>query len=339
MLKMHAPGYLSLILLASLFNFFYMDRDAYAQCGTLCMHERGNLLNPGNGIILAQNEEVTVEDTAKAESGEEGDKLLIAADDSAPETTYIEAPSDKWHFSIIPYLWMMGINGEVGVGQRTADMNVSFSDIFKNLDFALQVHVEAWRERFGFFADGTFAKISLTKHIQLRSDNSIRIKNVTKFFLGEIGGFYRVGTWPLGGAAAGGQGKTNTSLTLDILGGGRYWWLDNQIDIRGPRGLLNPSFSMSEDWFDFIVGGRANLAINKFFVQVRSDVGGFGLGFSSDISWNITGYIGYELPWYKITPVIGYRALYDKYEKGSGRNRFLWDSWIYGPEIGVAFQF
>lgn len=53
----------------------------------------------------------------------------------------------------------------------------------------------------------------------------------------------------------------------------------------------------------------------------------FTAGFSSDISisWNIAGYIGYELPWYRITPVIGYRALYDKYKDESGDNRFVWD--------------
>ena len=84
--------------------------------------------------------------------------------------------------------------------------------------------------------------------------------------------------------------------------------MDNKIDITGPAGVLDPQFSGSESWFDFIVGARAKLDINKFFIALRTDIGGFGLGFSSDISWNIAGYIGYELPWYHITPIIGYRA-------------------------------
>ena len=69
------------------------------------------------------------------------------------------------------------------------------------------------------------------------------------------------------------------------------------------------------------------------------DIGGFDLGFSSDISWNIEANFGYELPWYKLTPIIGFRALYDKYDDGSGDNRFLWDSWMYGPQIGLAIRF
>jgi len=310
---------------------------AYSQCNSLCMHERGDSTG-ASGSIFAWSYEIALNENDEAGTDAADGNLLLAADETGADTTYIEAPSNKWQFAIIPYLWMMGINGKVGVKGRTVDADVSFSEIFENLDFAAEVHMEAWRDRFGFFIDATYSKISLTKNVTLRQDRSLNIKNVSQFFLGEFGGFYRVGTWPLGTGAGKNESKTNTSLTLDLIGGGRYWWLEDEIDLRGPLGQ-NPQFSGSQDWFDFIVGGRVNLAINKFFVQVRSDIGGFGLGFSSDISWNIAGYIGYELPWYKITPIIGYRALYDKYSDGSGNNRFLWDAWMYGPQIGIGFQF
>jgi len=268
-----------------------------------------------------------------------GGILYADSDQIGTNTTYVEAPSDKWHFAIIPYLWMMGINGKTTINGRTADLNVSFSDIFDNLDFAAQIHLEAWRDRFGFFIDTSFAKIALNKNVNLRFDNNLNAKFITKFFLGELGGFYRVGTWPVGGGAGSYEKKTNTSITLDVIGGVRYWYLKNELDIKEPLGVLPSNVSDSQNWFDFFTGGRVNLAINKFFVQLRSDIGGFGLGFSSDISWNIAGYIGYELPWYQITPTIGYRALYDKYEDGSGNNRFVWDAWLYGPQVGIAFKF
>lgn len=171
----------------------------------------------------------------------------------------------------------------------------------------------------------------MTNDISIRNENGIATKFVTKFF-GELGGFYRAGTWPVGSG-------NKSSITLDLLGGGRYWYLKNELDIDGPLGVLPASASDSQSWFDFFTGARVKLAIEKFFVVLRSDVGGFGLGFSSDISWNIAGYIGYELPWYRITPIIGYRALYDKYKDGSGDNRFVWDAWITGPQVGVAIYF
>lgn len=255
------------------------------------------------------------------------------------DTTYVEAPSSKWQFTVIPYLWLMGINGKTTIKGRTADLDVSFGDIWDNLDFAAEVHIEAWKDRFGFFIDTSFAKISLKKDVDLKFGESLKAKFITKFFLGEFGGFYRLGAWPLGSGDASPHTGTSTSLTFDLIAGGRYWYLKNELDLNGPLGVLPPEISDNQSWFDFIVGGRANLAINKFFVQLRSDIGGFGLGFSSDISWNIAGYIGYELPWYRITPIIGYRALYDKYKDGSGDNRFVWDAWISGPQIGVGFRF
>ena len=126
----------------------------------------------------------------------------LAADDTGEDSVSLDAPSNEWHFSIIPYGWMMGLNGKVGVRGKTVDMDVSFSDIIKNLDFAAEVHIEAWRDRFGFFIDATYSKISLKEDVQLRFDRSIKIKNVTEFFLGEFGGFYRVGTWPVGAGPA-----------------------------------------------------------------------------------------------------------------------------------------
>ena len=302
--------------------------NAYSQCGALCEHERA----AGRGVSAEGL-------LSAAESYPAGNEPLYAqVNKTTTDSTFIEAPSDRWQFSIIPYLWLMGINGKTTIKGRTTNLNVSFGDIWDNLDFAAEVHIEAWKDRFGFFIDTTYAKIAMKDNVDLRFDNTLSAKFVTKFFLGEFGGFYRLGTWPLGGGTGSYKSKANTSLTLDLIGGGRYWYLKNKLDIKGPIGL-NPNVSDSQNWFDFIVGGRANLAINKFFFQLRSDIGGFGLGFSSDISWNIAGYIGYELPWYRITPIIGYRALYDNYKDGSGDNRFVWDAWIYGPQIGVAFQF
>jgi hypothetical protein len=292
-----------------------------------------------HNILLEPSYEIALEDNSYIESDIVGDNLLLAANDSDIDTTFLASSSDKWHFSIVPYLWMVGLNGEVGVRGLTADLDVSFSDVIKNFDIGFQVHMEAWKDKFGFFIDTTYSKISLKGDAQLKFDRSINVKNVTEFFLGELGGFYRLGTWPIGNGEVNPESKSNASFTADLIGGGRFWWMKNTIDIKGPIGELNPQFSGSDAWFDFMIGGRAQVEINKFFFELRSDIGGFGLGFSSDISWNIAGNFGYELPWYHITPVIGYRALYDKYSNGSGDNRFVWDAWMYGPQLGVAIPF
>jgi len=335
------------LMFFSLGIYIFLVNSAFGQCHVNCQHIRSgvsswkggsNTENEQNYMVGSLND-IALGGNVYTEAVVADDNLLAATDDNGIDTTYIEAPSNKWQFSVIPYLWLMGINGKTTIKGRTADLNVSFGDIWDNLDFAAEIHFEAWKEKYGFFIDTSFAKIALKKDIELRLDNTLKTKFITEFFLGEIGGFYRVGTWPLGGGTTGYKKKTNTSITFDVLGGGRYWYLKNTLNLNGPLDVLPSKISDSQNWFDFFAGGRVNLAINKFFINLRSDIGGFGLGFSSDIAWNIAGYIGYELPWYRITPIIGYRALYDKYKDGSGDNRFVWDAWISGPQIGVGIKF
>ncbi len=169
--------------IALLFSISGAER-AYSQCNVLCMHERGNPVAGSfdaneSGLLLGPSYEVAINDSYYTEAAGDDNSLQPAANDTETETTYIEAPSNKWHFAVIPYLWMMGINGKVGVKGRTADADVSFSDILKNLDFAAEVHIEAWRDRFGFFIDTTYSKISLTDNVQLRQDRTLNIKNVS----------------------------------------------------------------------------------------------------------------------------------------------------------------
>lgn len=345
MLRSYIHNNIIIVFMIALFSLISSAKFAYSECNALCMYEGGqasvwsesSLKNENNKLLPEESYEVALDDSVYSEQDIKNDDIMMAANNSDSQVAYLDDNPNKWHFSVAPYLWMAAMNGKLGVGSQTADLDIPFSDILDNLDMAAQVHVEGWKDKFGFFVDATYMKIVVRGDAQLQQDQSLDIKSTTEFFLGELGGFYRVGTWPFAPPSASYQTKTKTSVTLDVIGGGRYWWMENKLNINGP--MMDSDFSGSQSWFDFIVGARVIFDINKFFLSLRSDVGGFNLGFSSDISWNIAGYLGYELPWYKITPIIGYRALYDKYDDGSGDDRFLWDAWMYGPALGVAFQF
>lgn len=77
----------------------------------------------------------------------------------------------------------------------------------------------------------------------------------------------------------------------------------------------------------------------NLILRVKSDIGGFGLGFSSDIDWNFVANVGYQLPWWGVTPYVGYRVLYLDYEDGSGSNKFIYKVWHTGPQIGLGVRF
>ncbi len=249
-------------------------------------------------------------------------------------------PKD-WEFIIIPYLWMLGIKGDVGVGRITTDVDASFSDLAKNLDFAAEAHIEVWKRNLGTFIDFTYSKLSNSQGVTLQKiPASFNINLDAYFLLLEVGGLYRVGTWPVGSPYNNFVQKAKPNVTLELLAGGRYWYLKTNLDIKGPFGILPPEVDVSEQWLDLFVGARVKLElIKKLQFHLRGDIGGFGASFSSNISWNIAAYLGYELPWFRITPIIGYRALYVDYENGSGNDRFEYKTWTYGPQIGIGFIF
>lgn len=266
---------------------------------------------------------------------------LYAANEAGANSTPQTSNSKDWEFILVPYGWLTGLSGDITVKGRSADVDATFLDLLGDLDIAGMLHGEVWwKGKIGFFTDTTFAKLSVDGDITLPNSDSIDINNTTTLFLQEIGGLYRAGTWPIGSPENNFVRESKPTITLDLLAGGRYWYMENELDIHGPLGILPSDIDAHKNWFDFIVGGRILLNFyKKLTFEVRTDVGGFGLGFSSNISWNIVSVIAYELPWYRITPLIGYRALYDDYSDGSGNNRFAYNAWMYGPVLGVAFRF
>ena len=130
---------------------------------------------------------------------------------------------------------------------------------------------------------------------------------------------------------------------LDLLVGGRYWYLYTDIDV----GLVLEdnansvsryfSGSGSKQWVDPFIGLRAGFQLTKdFMVAFRGDVGGFKVG--SKFSWNASGYFGYKVL-EMVSLLAGYRALYVDYESGSGNSKFVWDVTMHGPAVGVTFRF
>ncbi len=244
------------------------------------------------------------------------------------------ASAKDWSFSFAPYLWLVGINGTIGAKGQTADIDISFGDIWDNLDFAFQGHAEIlYRSKYGFFVDATYIKLS-TKNVR----GPFNIKATMKMNMWEFVGFYRFFEQPSGFKNSKGQPKP--SFYADVLGGGRLMNIDNTINFggTGPIGASN-QISGTETWFDFLVGARIKWQIvNRIFFASRTDIGGFGLGFSSDFSWNFIGMLGVDATdWMQI--LLGYRVFYDDYSDGTGNNRFVYDAWMTGPIVGINFVY
>ena len=58
---------------------------------------------------------------------------------------------------------------------------------------------------------------------------------------------------------------------------------------------------------------------------------------NSDFSWSALGLINWR-PWKNVGFLLGYRALYQDYEDGSGPEKFAFDATIHGPAAGVTIN-
>jgi|GEM_PF-773595 len=246
-----------------------------------------------------------------------------------------------WQAFVALYLWFVGMNGETGQGNLVADVDVGFGDIWDNLDFGVQGHVEFWWKKLVFFVDPIYMKVSSSNN-NTRVVGSLRSDLEVNMFLMDVAAGYRVAEVPLGGSTKSNNFKTWPSLAIDLYGGGRLVNLNTKLDLtlETPVGVRGQRIKLSQTWFDFIVGSRFIFDFTEnLFLSVKSDIGGFGLGFSSDIDWNFAANVGYQLPWWGVTPYVGYRVLYIDYEDGSGNNKFVYKIWNTGPQVGVGFRF
>src|SRR5210317_2592028 len=93
--------------------------------------------------------------------------------------------SDEWQFSITPYLWAVGLNGDMTVKGVDSDVDENFSDILSNLDIALEAHFEVWKGNWGGFFDGTYVKLKTD------AGTTGNIDITSTIGLVDFGGFYR----------------------------------------------------------------------------------------------------------------------------------------------------
>ena len=73
-----------------------------------------------------------------------------------------ESQSDRWSFTIAPYVYMTGLKGNVGTlpPLPSAKVDASFSDITGNLDLGFMGAGELRKGRFGILTDVFWTRIS-----------------------------------------------------------------------------------------------------------------------------------------------------------------------------------
>jgi opacity protein-like surface antigen len=235
-------------------------------------------------------------------------------DPSRPQS---HKPPDDWEFSLTPYLWMTSLRVEAQVGPVSSTAEECFTELLSNMDLGAQLRFEGRRGHWGFYLDGTYMSLGSDARARI---GPFRVRGLdvdaeyTQAWL-DFGGMYRFGE----------HGRS-----LDVMVGGRYAYVEADVSV-GPF----PDLNQSRDFLTPVVGARLQYALSDaWLLSLEGDVGGFGIGDAADLTWDITGLVGYQVS-ERTTLGIGYRYFALDYSSGA----LDLDLQIHGPIVGMSFQF
>jgi len=232
---------------------------------------------------------------------------------------------DGWHFDANVYLWGASIGGKTANGD---DLNVSFTDLLKSLEFGFMGGVGA--------RNGNWSLMTDVMYMKLRHENSNQVTATVGPMGHEINistdATLRIQAWVVTPAIGYNIADTN-KIRIDVLAGARYLWLKPELDleVNGPLQPRNKTISDSKGVWDGIVGIKGNVKLDKkWYVPYYADM---GAGDSPFTCQTLVG-VGYKVS-KALDVVAAYRYLYWKFND----NKVIDKLDFSGPLVGVKFQF
>ena len=235
------------------------------------------------------------------------------------------AEEDTWT-QIGVYGLFLGIEGDARLNQVTTDMDVSFDDIWDNLEGAFMGFVEHRRGKWSFIGDVAYLKLEADRTVAstpgpLPVSVTLDAEAEQLMLEGFVG--YRLLT----------QDLKDARLGIDLLGGARYNDIEIELDSRATLLGLTRSASRnkSADTVDGVIAVRVEYSHNN----------GWGLTGWADIgegsdsrSHQLFGGVNYTFK-NNVRLHAGYRLVNLDY----ARNSFEYDLDYTGPQIGLAYRF
>ena len=186
------------------------------------------------------------------------------------------ADSSSWHIESAPYLWAAALEGDLRVRNTTTHVESSFSDVFKQLDFAFATTFEAHKGRWALMLDENYVNLGTTGTGPL-GRNTIKVEPTLNFF--EFGASYAPVIVENKDASA--TKPLPPTFSLEIVGGGRYTHFglglepSNGNKVEGSRNLV-----------DAFIGNRFKVRPHPAVTLIgKYTVGGGG----SHFTWTLEG--------------------------------------------------
>jgi opacity protein-like surface antigen len=251
--------------------------------------------------------------------------LLFVATLAAPDRAAAQGLFEGWtQGAVTIYGWVPGMEGAQEGPNGEPIVSLDSVGILDVLDFAFMGTAEIRRDRVGLVFDLQYA--------DLGADGSARGAIVpgadpasasvdTTLLMATGAAAYRV--------------FEDDRAWVDVYGGLRAFNVDADFTVRVPALDFRASRSGSVDWVDGIVGlrGRAPLG-DRFGITGLVDVGGFGIGSGSDLTWQVQATLDYSFS-ERFVGRLGYRYMSIDYDDSD----LKLDLDLSGPLVGVTWTF
>jgi hypothetical protein len=219
------------------------------------------------------------------------------------------AAAQDWDWSVTPYLWTAGVQGDVALGPISRDVDVDFADLVDVLSGTALLHVEAAKGDHILFGDLVWLRVE-------PEDEIATVGGVAEAELDSM-------IVELGYAR-----DPDQAFGFEI--GLRYWDLDLEIDPALTAGIVR-----GDSWTDVFGGIRNTRDLgNRWALTTRANLGTGGadltIGFQMDFARELSG--GNAI-------VAGLKLLDLDYEKESVRGiPFAVDATFFGATVGFMFD-
>lgn len=223
-----------------------------------------------------------------------------------------QSGSGDWEFTVAPYMLGAAMDGTVGVADRQVALDVPFSDIVENLKFGGMGYFAMKNDSWVLSGQLVYMKLQQSQDVA-NGTAQVTVKETMAEF---VGGF-------------------RFSKELTLLAGVRLVDFGNELRFTGSQ--AETSREASKSWVDPFIGAQLAVPLSdRWWLDLRGDVGGFGVG--SNLAWQAWADFGFRAS-ETVSVFAGYHALDMDYEDGSGTRYFRYDVLTGGPQLGVAFRF
>jgi hypothetical protein len=224
----------------------------------------------------------------------------------------------EWEVQITPYVWLAGMEGDVGPLRALSlrDVSLSFGDIWDTAGEAGVVFASARRGSWVVYADATALSVTAEEELDSARASGFTVDTSASALA----------------VAVGRKVSKSDRHRVEVYAGVRSWWVSNDFDIdtAGPGTVRTGT---DANWSDPLLGiaGRADLTARWALIGM-AEIGGFGVGAHSEFS--LLGGVTYSF-----SDRFGVSAAWRHMAVDYRDEDFVYDVRNAGPVIGATFRF